>query len=216
MLKILLVFSILFSPIYVTSQTEDNDFVLLGWNGKNAIKVYNTGNLSVIERGDLFVGFKISNSPDTYNWFNHSGYLPCLVTEFNRDSCVVRIMTFCDSANIEGKGFIIAYSRVSIHNCSKLKPAYLDPGECNYFIKLNSMRTNLIPPGKTVNHDFAVLAGCFDEAYFWPLKKQVSEVGDWDYHFYRMKTHWDDLLERESIEEVFAEEVTRDPGMASK
>ena len=62
MLKILLVFYILLSPIYLASQVEGNDFILLGWNGKDAIKAYQSGNFSIIERGDLYLGFKISNS----------------------------------------------------------------------------------------------------------------------------------------------------------
>ena len=54
------------------------------------------------------------DSPTT--WANADGYLPALVTTFQRDGATISITNFGDEVTIGGNNFVIIYSRVAVTN----------------------------------------------------------------------------------------------------
>ena len=124
-----------------------------GWDGdKDAAIAYKNGSFYIRDGKNIKVGFGIYKYPASMKWYNHSGYLPCMVTEFERDGCTVKIMNFGDKVNINGNDYVAAYSRVSIYNHSE-EAVSLDPQPSKEFIGLNTPG-NSVSPGETKNYDF--------------------------------------------------------------
>ena len=166
---------------------------IFGWDGDRhaALAVPNAFLIRDREQ-DLCVEFGIFNDSSSYKWYNHSGYLPCLVTEFQRDDCTVKIMNFGDKVTFGGNDFVIAYSRVSVHNHgSEIRK--LAPDASPEFIPLNSP-DEMIAPGQTKNFDFAIGLDRFGRDYPWPSAEQIKSAGSWDEHFSHMKGYWDEKL----------------------
>ncbi|GAH15408.1 unnamed protein product, partial [marine sediment metagenome] len=107
-----------------------------GWDGdKDAAIAYRDGSFYIRDGKNVKVGFGIYNDSASMKWYNHSGYLPCLVTEFERDGCTVKIMNFGDKVTVSGNDYVAAYSRVSVYNHSE-EAVFLDPQPSKEFIVL--------------------------------------------------------------------------------
>lgn len=74
---------------------------VIGWDGDaDGVTTFMDGSYYVRDGKDKKYGFGIYNDPSTLKWENHSGYLPALVTEFERDGAQVSITNFGDKVTI--------------------------------------------------------------------------------------------------------------------
>jgi len=166
-----------------------------GWDGdKDAAIAYRDGSFRIRDGKNVKVGFGIYNDPASMKWYNHSGYLPCLVTEFERDGCTVKIMNFGDKVTVSGNDYVAAYSRVSVYNHSE-EEVFLDPQPSKELIALN-IPENLISPGDTKNYDFVIAIDRLGNSYVWPSDDNLACAGTWEQHFDYMKTYWDNKLSK--------------------
>ncbi|MBD3320517.1 MAG: hypothetical protein GF350_05400 [Chitinivibrionales bacterium] len=165
---------------------------IFGWDGdRHAALAEPDGSFRLRDNGDRTISFDIFNDPSSLKWYNHSGYLPCLVTEFDRDNATVKIMNFTDKVAIGAGEFLIAYSRVSIANHGSTALA-LSPGAHNT-VALNNPSTT-VPAGQTVAFDYAVTQEIFNNANAYPSDSELRNAGTWDEHFAHMQSYWDSKL----------------------
>src|SRR5437867_236988 len=78
---------------FSTCITDDHSIdAVIGWDGDHdAVYAHMDGSFRVRNDKCTTVGFSIYNNPSTLQWYNESGYLPCLTTTFERDNCTVSI-----------------------------------------------------------------------------------------------------------------------------
>ncbi len=189
---ILVIISLIISAQWVIAGSHESCF---GWDGdKDAAIAYKNGSFYIRDGKNIKVGFGIYKYPASMKWYNHSGYLPCMVTEFERDGCTVKIMNFGDKVNINGNDYVAAYSRVSIYNHSE-EAVSLDPQPSKELIVLNTPG-NLVLPGETKNYDFVIAIDRFGNSYDWPSDDNLACAGTWEQHFDHMKNYWDDKLSK--------------------
>jgi len=150
-----------------------------GWDGdKDAAIAYRDGSFRIRDGKNVKVGFGIYNNPASMKWYNHSGYLPCLVTEFERDGCTVKIMNFGDKVTVSGNDYVAAYCRVSVYNHSE-EAVFLDPQPSKELIALNTPE-NLISLGETRNYDFVIAIDRLGNSYAWPSDDNLACAGTWE------------------------------------
>lgn len=103
--------------------TKAKNGTVVGWFGQfNSPQVNIDGSVRVwIKEGDLTIGFSIFNAtaPNSVKFCLEENYLPHVITEFERDGCVVQIRHFVDKLTIDGKDFAALYSRVAVRNNSE-------------------------------------------------------------------------------------------------
>jgi hypothetical protein len=162
-----------------------------GWDGDKHAALASPGEFLIRDDGNKKVTFGIFRGIKELDWYNHSGYLPCLVTAFERDGCSVKIMSFGDRVSIVGNDFVIAYSRVAITNHGAT-PVTLSPEVAN-MIALNNPGER-VGPGQTVNHDFAAALDRFGDSYAFPSEDALKAAGGWESHFRHMEQYWNDKL----------------------
>ena len=107
--------------------TEENFPGVIGWEAdKDGVIASYDGSFYVRDGRNERFQFGIFNNPASLKWYNNEGYLPCLVTEFERDGATVRISNFGDQVTLNGNDYAVIYSRVAItnHNPDSLS---LDP-----------------------------------------------------------------------------------------
>jgi hypothetical protein len=166
---------------------------VLGWDGdKDAAIAYMDGGFNVRAGKNITTSFSIYNNPGAQKWYNHSGYLPCLVTEFENSSCTVKIMNFGDKVTLSGNDFVAVYSRVSVYNHDTVSHT-LAPGASSGLLALTS-NSATVPAGQTVNHDYVIAVDKFGAAYAWPADTSLTAAGSWDSHFTHMKDYWNNKL----------------------
>jgi hypothetical protein len=166
---------------------------VVGWDGDiNAGIAQLNGGVKVTGASNTTTGFSIYNTPASLKWYNNEGYLPCLVTEFERDNCTVKIMNFGDKVNIGGNDFVVIYARVSVYNHDSISHIE-SPGPSSGLIALTSNSTTVLP-GQTVNHDYAITSDKFGAAYAWPADTAVAAAGGWDAHYTHMADYWHNKL----------------------
>ncbi len=176
-----------------------------GWDGDKDAAIAYPGSFLIRDGRQFEVGFDVFEKHTTYKWYNHSGYLPCLVTDFDYDNCNIKIMNFGDKVCIDGNDFVIAYSRVSITNNS-VETKNINPGASGRFIKLNSAG-NTILAGNTVNHDYAIVLDRFGNSFSLPGDDDICAAGSWDEHFLHMKAYWNQKLSEIAIVETPDQEL---------
>lgn len=166
---------------------------VIGWDGdKDSPIPRMNGSMYIRDGRNLDLWFSIYNNPTTQKWYNEEGYLPCLVTEFERDNCTVKIKHFGDKVTLGGNNFVIAYSRVSVYNHGSYAVT-LAPGQNSNYTALTNNSTT-VQPGQTVNHDFAIAADRFGGTYAWPSSSSIAAAGSWDTHYTNMKNFWNGKL----------------------
>ncbi len=191
----LLMLILLCSRLYGYGTCSDPDRCGIGWEGDDmGVLAYRDGRMFIRARGDITVGFGIYNNPAALKWYNHSGYLPCLVSEFERDGCTVKIMNFGDNVNINGNDYVIAYSRVSVYNHSSTTRT-LSASPYGAFTSLSSPGNDVVP-GETKHHDYAIAVDKYNAGYSWPSGGDIAGAGSWNDHFNHMKNYWDSRLAR--------------------
>ncbi|MBU5444757.1 S-layer homology domain-containing protein [Paenibacillus sp. MSJ-34] len=133
---------------------------------------------------------------DHISWYKAEGYLPVFVSEYTKDDVKYKIESFGNKHTVEGKDYVIDYSRVTATNLSGEKR--LLPVVSGNLIPLNehANRTFVMEAGETVVRDYAIEADkyeYFDEGVtkFTSLTSdQVASQGSFDDNYQSMKTYW--------------------------
>jgi hypothetical protein len=166
---------------------------VIGWEAdKDGVIAYSDGSFYIRDGRNQHCQFWIYNDPVSFQWYNCDGYLPALVTEFNRDGATVTITNFGDQVTLNDHAYVAIYSRVSITNPGRGSIS-LDPSPSAGLIALTN-NPLIVPAGQTVNHDFVAAADCFGNTYAWPSDAELSEAGSWDEHYAHMKNYWNSRL----------------------
>jgi hypothetical protein len=132
-------------------------------------------------------------------WYNESGYLPALTTQFDYNSLVqVKITNFGDQVTVGypiAYNYVAIYSRVSIWNHGRT-PVTLCPRPSAGLIPLPPLRdcNVAIPPGQTVTYDYVMAVDRFGNAYNWPTDTDLANAGSWDTHHTHMANYWNNKL----------------------
>ena len=171
-----------------------------GWDGDKHAAIAFPGSFMIRDGKPVEVGFDIFYNHETYKWYNHSGYLPCLVTEFEYDDCNIKIMNFADKVRFGRNDVVVAYSRVVFSNNGS-SPKHVDPGASEDFVHLNSPDSN-VGAGQTVNFDYAIALDRFGKSFPMPSKEEIAAAGSWDEHFQHMKEYWNNKLAEIAIVET--------------
>jgi hypothetical protein len=125
-------------------------------------------------------------------WYNDQGYLPALIVQFERDHCTVKINSFGDQVLLSGHAYVIVYSRVSIYDHDSVFHIE-NPTPSPQLIALNAA-LNLVQPGQTINHDYAIAIDRFGGTYAWPSNAAVEDAGGWRTHYAHMQAYWSQKL----------------------
>lgn len=174
---------------------------VVGWDGDHdAVYAHMDGSYHVREDKCTTVSFGIYNNPSSLRWYNESGYLPCLTTQFERDNCTVKISSFGDKVTVGGNDYVAIYTRVSIYNhdapghSHALCPSPVaDPSA--HLVALTSRNCTLpIQPGQTVYDDYVIAADRFGNGYAWPSDIALRNAGDWNTHYAHMASYWNNKL----------------------
>ncbi len=166
---------------------------VIGWEAdKDGVIAYMDGSFYVRDGKNTRYGFGIFNNPASLKWYNREGYLPCLVTEFERNGASIQISNFGDQVTLNGHDYVAIYSRVTITNPGSSSLELL-PAPSKGLIPLTDNPTT-VPPGQTATHDYVVAADRFGNSYAWPTDSELAAAGSWDEHYNHMKTYWEGRL----------------------
>jgi hypothetical protein len=176
-----------------TGYATGTDAAILGWDGDgDAAIAHSNGSFDIRDGKDITVGFGIYHSPTPVQWYNDQGYLPALVVQFERDHCTVKINSFGDRVILSGHAYVIVYSRVSIYNHDSVFHIE-NPAPSPQLIALNTA-LNLVQPGQTINHDYAIAIDRFGGTYTWPSNAAIGDAGSWSTHYAHMQAYWNQKL----------------------
>ncbi len=181
---------------------------IIGWEGdRNAAFVYPDGSFNLRTR-DLTVNFGVPGA-ENINWYYKEGYLPCSVSEYEKDGIRYTIETFGDKlvfekdadAGIKKKAtYVMFYSRMTAVNTTEETKA-LPQVSTDLMMPLNDAAKNAteIAAGATVVRDWCIAGDQFNR-YGKVLTNWLSNdvmapfVGTFDEHYEHMKTYWNDRL----------------------
>ena len=134
------------------------------------------------------------------------GYLPCLVTRFERSAqqCTVWISNFGKEIFIrrgsQDDRFVFIYTRIRVFNhgpdAQTVEPApTVSPssGPTPFGLTKNS---TTVQANEWVTHDYVLAADRFGGTYAWPTESELVEAGSWDTNFGLMAKYWDNKLSR--------------------
>ena len=177
---------------------EDNPSVF-GWEDDlNGVIAYRDGSYDLRAEKDVRISFGIYNNPSTLKWYLEDEYLPMLTTEFERDNCTVKIQNFGNKVAVKGNDYVVAYSRVSIHNHGT-SSVVMDPGASSELIRLSGADL-VVRAGETVNHDFMIVSDRFGNKNApWPDEASLRAAApDFDTAHTEMVTYWNNRLKEVS------------------
>jgi hypothetical protein len=187
-----------------------SDQGIIGWDGdKNAGLAMMDGSIGIRGRPELDlpgpdlrwgirgVGHAIAKelpASTKVDWINAEGWLPALVTRFEKDGCTITITNFCDQITLGGNYFVAAYSRVTIDNHSG-SPKTLLPGQSPQFL---IVRQDLpeVADKSTATHDFVIVIDRFGREIPWPDDESVRKYQTWDQAYDHMRSYWNGRLGR--------------------
>jgi hypothetical protein len=140
---------------------------------------------------NLTVRFGIA-AGESVQWYNDKGYLPGLVTRFQRGNATVTITSFGDKVSLSGHPYVLVYSRVAIANHDG-RPRSLDPAASGGVTPLNTAPDRVLP-GRTVDHDYVIAVDRFGGSYAWPTTTALRRAGRWTVHYRHMQAYWNQRL----------------------
>lgn len=142
------------------------------------------------------------NPPDPYTL--DGGYLPCLVTRFERPTqqCTVWISHFGKEIIIRDSRdrFVFIYTRITVFNHGSgaqtvaPSPAVSPSSGPAPFALTKNPAT--VQPNEWLSHDYVIAADRFGGTYAWPTESELAEAGSWDKNFVLMAEYWDKKLSR--------------------
>lgn len=142
------------------------------------------------------------NPPDRLT--TEGGYLPCLVTKFERPTqqCTVWISNFGKEVFVRGgkDRFVYIYTRITVFNhgpdAQMVEPApKVSPASGPRPVALTK-NSATVQPNEWVNHDYVLASDKFGGTYDWPTDSELVETGSWDTNFGPMAKYWDEKLSR--------------------
>lgn len=167
-----------------------------GWEGdKDAPIAYIDGSYQLRDRGNLMITFGVWDIPGDISWYNKEGYLPCFVSEYEKNGMSHVVESFADLVVINENRYEVAYSRMTTTNNTDQEMTL--PRVSAELIPLNDAAKNVtkIQPGETVVRDYAIGADRFGGSYEYPEDSVIAEQGSWDEHYDHMKQYWNERLE---------------------
>jgi hypothetical protein len=168
------------------------DAGLIGWLGdQDGVVTCLGGSFYVRDGKYTTLGYGVYDYTPT-RWNDVAGYLPAQASSFTRDGTDVVITNFADKATMGGHPYVVVYSRVQVHNPTG-RPVNIDPGPTPGLVPLNAV-SDVVAPGATVNHDYAVAADRFGGTYAWPSDSALAAAGGFDQHFAHMAAFWNAQL----------------------
>ena len=166
---------------------------VIGWEAdKDGVIAYYDGSFFVRDGKNQRYSFAIFNQPASFKWYNAEGFLPCLVTEFERNGAIVKIMNFGDLVTLSGHDYVAIYSRVAITNFTAAE--LILPAEPSAGLLPLAENPATVPPNQTILQDFVVATDRFGNTYAWPSDAALAAAGSWDQHYAHMKQYWDGRL----------------------
>jgi hypothetical protein len=192
------------------------DAAVLGWDGDHdAVYAHMDGSYRIRDGKSATISFGIYNNPQSLTWYNESGYLPCLTTQFERpnEQCTIKISSFADKVTIPlnlGNDYVVIYTRVSINNhgsttqtlcpSPQVNASQLpgcptpSPSPAGTPVPLATPRACTIKQNQTVTFDYAIAADRFGSGYQWPSDTNLANAGGWDSHYSHMASYWNNKL----------------------
>jgi hypothetical protein len=168
------------------------DVAAIGWLGNDEGAVACLGGSFYVQNSiDTTYGFGVYNYTPT-TWTDVDGYLPALVTSFKDRGAKVAITNFGDRVVIGGNAYVAIYSQVAVTNPTT-KSIRINPEPSAGLVALNRA-SDVVAPGKTVDHDYVVASDRFGASYAWPTSAQLKAAGTWAAHFAHMKNFWNGQL----------------------
>ena len=184
-----------------TDETNPGLTSSFGWEGdKHAPIAYIDGSYLLRDRDSTLIRFGVAGIPSKIKWENHSGYLPCFVSEYTKNSMVYTIENFADKVNINQNDYVICYSKMTTEN--KGTTIQLLPVVSKELMPLNEEAKNklVIQPGEKIVREYAIAGDRFgNTALDWPTKNEIIAQGSLDQHFDSMKNYWDDKLNQVTL-----------------
>jgi hypothetical protein len=169
------------------------DSTVIGWDGdKDAAIAHENGSFDIRAGKNITASFGIAQNMSQLEWSNANGYLPALITQFERGNCTITITNFGDEVTIGDNAFVAVYSRITVFNHDTVSHTE-DPAPSSGLLALNSV-SNTVAAGQTVNHDYVIAVDKFGNSYAWPVDSDLINAGGWDTHFTHMQTYWDTKL----------------------
>lgn len=166
---------------------------VIGWDGdKDGIIAYMEGGYFIRDGRFITVDFGIVEGVKKLSWYNSKGYLPCLITSFEKSGCEIAIQNFADKVIIQGNAFVIVYSRVEIKNPTD-RDIVLSPDVRGEVTILHDPG-ELIKAHSTSRFDYAVVGDRFGNAYSLPTEQELIDAGDYDTHYASMEKYWEEKL----------------------
>lgn len=167
-----------------------------GWEGDlHAPIAYADGSYLLRDNNAIRVTFGVTDLENgSVAWYNKDYYLPCFVSEYEKDDMQYTIENFADLLVIDGKKYEIAYSRMTVVNNSE--STKILPLVSEALIPLNTAaeRAATIQPGETIVRDYCIGADRFGGTYAWPADETLQAAGTWDEHYEHMKNFWEGRL----------------------
>lgn len=164
-----------------------------GFEGdKDAPIAFIDGSYLLRDRNHTFITFGISASEGKINWYNKEGFLPCFVSEMEKDCVKYTIENFADKVTVNSNDYVIAYSRITAVNLSDEEKTL--PKVSSMLIPLTEC-PKTVGAGKAVIRDYAVGADRFGGKYPYPDNEEIARAGGFDEHYNSMKEYWLKRLE---------------------
>jgi hypothetical protein len=194
-------FSLIFSlsAAWATTQAPvQPDLGIFGWEAnQDAAIAYQDGSFFVRDGRNLMIHFGIADGIQSLNWYNQAGYLPALVTEFDKNSLHVKIMNFADELGVSSADYVVAYSRVTITNPGE-QPQNYDLGVPSELAALGETASSPVQGSlearASLSFDFAIMLDRFGQKSVALDASALRAAGSLDLHFEHMRNYWDARL----------------------
>ena len=179
-----------------TKDSNGEIISILGWEGDlHAAYAYPDGSYYLRARGDgLFINFGVPGIHGDIDWYNKEGYLPCLVSEYQKDGMNYTVENFGDKVTINGNDYVVMYSRFTCENTTNEEQSL--PGVTSNLIPLNGAAKNATSAaaGETVVRDYCIGADRFGQKYGFPSAEELAAAGGFDEHYTHMRNYWNTRL----------------------
>lgn len=141
-----------------------------------------------------------ATSGSNIKWNNAEGYLPVFVHEFSNHDMDYRIENFGNKKSVDGKDYVINYSRVTVTNHSG--ETRLLPVVSSNLVPMNQAAEEIfiIRSGETVVREYAIEGDKYEyfdasKTEFTSLTRdQIANLGSFDSNYSEMKTYWNNRL----------------------
>lgn len=168
---------------------------VIGWDGdKDGVITYMEGGYFIRDKRFITVDFGISEGVDKLSWYNDKGYLPCMVTEFEKHSCLIKIKNFANKVNIQNRDYVIVYSRVDIINPTN-RDIEISPDILGEVVDLYTGDT-LVKAGESSHFDYAIVGDRFGNNYDLPTAGEIQKAGSFDENYIKMEAYWEEKLKK--------------------